>query len=332
MYASSLHPFFSSFSQPLERAVLRCIIWIIECQLDCNALRNPQIFNCFCKLHAWTSLSLPYWSAVLVLLVVILDNIYKFRVFYSFNLIAFGGDLRGRDIRSFGRWFELTHAKYVIGAHQSGFAYRSERRTWPYRVLNELRPFIVVSCIVQKIQKSTILQNLSISISFHHSYPYFTDNEYKMKKFNPILKVRRAYTVNIALRANSRQWLANDRQILLSTERAWKKRELSEARGGYRITCPRGIRGWTESNPGGFPTTLTPSASVYRYHACTWTRTYNSHYLSLNSFSSRLFVLQSSVDIARISFFLFSLYNAQTCKYFFSTYLQILLFTLKSDI
>ncbi len=58
-----------------------------------------------------------------------------------------------------------------------------------------------------------------------------------------------------------------------------------------------------QSNPGEFPKTLMPCASVHRYHACTWTRTYNSLYLLFNSFSLRLFVLQNSTDIARISFF-----------------------------
>jgi hypothetical protein len=43
MYASFLHWFFSRFSQPLERWV----IWIIECQLDCNALRNLKFSSAF---------------------------------------------------------------------------------------------------------------------------------------------------------------------------------------------------------------------------------------------------------------------------------------------
>ncbi len=47
-------------------------------------------------------------------------------------------------------------------------------------------------------------------------------------------------------------------------------------------------------------------------------------------FLFKTFALQNSTDIARISFFLFSLYDAQTFKYFFFN-LQILLFTSKSD-
>ncbi len=71
-------------------------------------------------------------------------------------------------------------------------------------------------------------------------------------------------------------------------------------------------------NPREFPKTLTPCARVYGYHACPSTRTYNSLNLLLNSFSSRTFVLPNSNPYARISFFLFSLCNAQIfCFYFF---------------
>jgi hypothetical protein len=42
----------------------------------------------------------------------------------------------------------------------------------------------------------------------------------KTKKFNPLLKLRRGYMVNIASRADSGQWLVHERQIPLSTERA----------------------------------------------------------------------------------------------------------------
>ncbi len=47
-------------------------------------------------------------------------------------------------------------------------------------------------------------------------------------------------------------------------------------------------------------------------------------------FLFKTFVLQIQTNIARISFFLFSLYNAQTLEYFFF-YLPILLFTSKCD-
>jgi hypothetical protein len=79
--------------------------------------------------------------------------------------------------------------------------------------------------------------------------------------------------VDIALRADSEQWLVHDRQILLSTK---------------------------------------------RMHLNLYIRTYNSLNLSLNSFSSRPFVLPNLNPYARIPFLLFSLYNARTLKYFFS--------------
>jgi hypothetical protein len=53
-------------------------------------------------------------------------------------------------------------------------------------------------------------------------------------------------------------------------------------------------------------------------------------YLLLNGLSSRPFVLQIQPNIARISFFLFSLCNARTFEYFFSIY-EFLLITSKSD-
>ncbi len=78
--------------------------------------------------------------------------------------------------------------------------------------------------------------------------------------------------------------------------------------------------GGEQSNPGEFPKMLTPCASVHWYHTRTWTWTYNSLDLLLNSFSSRPFALQIQTDIARISFFLFSQYNTQMFEYFFFIY------------
>jgi hypothetical protein len=67
-----------------------------------------------------------------------------------------------------------------------------------------------------------------------------------------------------------------------------------------------------QSNAGEFPKTSMPSASVHRYLACPWTRTYNSLYLSLNTFSSRPFlpILEQIFiynQISQISFFLTTL-------------------------
>ncbi len=58
-----------------------------------------------------------------------------------------------------------------------------------------------------------------------------------------------------------------------------------------------------QSNAGEFPKTLT--LSVHWYHAYPWTQTYNSLYLSLNTFSSRPFQPSNLNHYARISFFLF---------------------------
>jgi hypothetical protein len=99
------------------------------------------------------------------------------------------------------------------------------------------------------------------------------------------------------------------------------KGESREARGGFRITCPRGIRGVTgvqrqrqnESNwtLGNSPR-LTPS--VHWYHAYPWTQTYNSLYLSLNTFSLRPLVLQIKPILhAFLSFFS----RCTTLEYFF---------------
>ncbi len=52
-----------------------------------------------------------------------------------------------------------------------------------------------------------------------------------------------------------------------------------------------------QSNAGEFPKTLTPSASVHWYHAYPWTRTYNSLYLSLNTFSLRPLFTRSRASI-----------------------------------
>jgi hypothetical protein len=87
--------------------------------------------------------------------------------------------------------------------------------------------------------------------------------------------------------------------------------------GGDRRTKTETER--EQLNAGEFPKTLTPSASVHRYHACPWTQTYNSLYLSLNTFSSRPFlpVLERIFIYDQISQISFSLYNARSFEYFF---------------
>jgi hypothetical protein len=154
----------------------------------------------------------------------------------------------------------------------------------------------------------------------------------KRRSLTPYSKLRRAYTVNIASRADSGQWLVHERQILLSPERAWNKEGVVWSQKWLPYHLPKGYSGVSgvrgqrqnESNrtPGNSPRVNAERerTSISHMHL-TWT--YNSLYLSLNSFSLRpFFVLQIKPSIAHISFFLFLLYNAQIFRYFFF-YLRI---------
>jgi hypothetical protein len=64
------------------------------------------------------------------------------------------------------------------------------------------------------------------SKSFNHHFIFITPihilliTNRKRRSLTPYSKLRRAYTVNIALQADLGQWLVHERQILLSTERA----------------------------------------------------------------------------------------------------------------
>jgi hypothetical protein len=80
-------------------------------------------------------------------------------------------------------------------------------------------------------------------------------------------------------------------------------------------------------NVGEFPKTLTLCASVRWYHACTWTQTYNCLDLSLNSFSSRPFLLSNSNQYPT---HLFLSFLAVQCSYVW-IFLFCLRFTLRSD-
>jgi hypothetical protein len=66
----------------------------------------------------------------------------------------------------------------------------------------------------------------------------------KRRSLTPYSKLRRAYTVNIASRADSGQWRFTSAKFCCAPNTCETKRELREARGGYRIIRPRGIRGW----------------------------------------------------------------------------------------
>jgi hypothetical protein len=101
--------------------------------------------------------------------------------------------------------------------------------------------------------------------------------------------------VDIALQADLEQWLVHDGQILLSTECAWNKEGVAWSQRWLPYHLPEGCSGvkrrarieteQEQSNPGEFPKTLMPCASVHWYHACTWTRTYNSLDLSCSTVS-----------------------------------------------
>jgi hypothetical protein len=92
----------------------------------------------------------------------------------------------------------------------------------------------------------------------------------------------------------------HESQNLQSTERAWSQKWLpyhspEGVFGGDR--CARTETEREQLKAGEFPKTLTPSASIYQYHAYSWTQTYNSLYLSLNTCSLRLFFTGSRANI-----------------------------------
>ncbi len=127
-------------------------------------------------------------------------------------------------------------------------------------------------------------------------------------------------------------------QNLQSTKRAWNKEGVAWSQKWLPYHSPKGVFGGDQrarteteqeqSNAGEFPKTLTPSASVHWYNAYPWTRTYNSLYLSLNTFSLRPFLLvlkQISIydQISQISFFL---YNARSFEYFFFSFTNFIIY------
>jgi hypothetical protein len=166
--------------------------------------------------------------------------------------------------------------------------------------------------------------------SFHFITPIriLLINNRKRRSLTPYYsKLRRAYTVNIALRADLGQWQFWSAKFCCPLNARETKRESREAKSGYRISLARGVIGGErrtrigkereQSNPGDFPKTLTPSVSVHRF-----THALDSN-IQLSPSLAQQFLFQTfscfkiQTDIARISLFLFSQYNAQTFKYFF---------------
>jgi hypothetical protein len=140
----------------------------------------------------------------------------------------------------------------------------------------------------------------------------------KWRSLTPYSKLRRAYTVNIASQADTGQWKFHKRQNSVVHRTRVKQRKRPVKPEVATVSLARVVFGgdrrmkteteWEQSNAGEFPKTLTPSASVHQYHACPWTRTYNSLYLLLNTFSLRPFlpVLEQIFiydQISQISFF-----------------------------
>jgi hypothetical protein len=129
--------------------------------------------------------------------------------------------------------------------------------------------------------------------------------------------------VDVASRADSGQWQFTSAKFCCPPNESETKRESREARSGYRITCPRGIRGWPACEdrdrtraiePRGIPQdvdAVRERTLISRMHL---TQTYNSLYLLLNTFSLRPFVLQiKPISHAFLSFF----YRCTTLEYFF---------------
>ncbi len=119
--------------------------------------------------------------------------------------------------------------------------------------------------------------------------------------------------MDIASRADSGQWQFTSAKFCCPPNARETKRETREARSGYRITCPRGIRGWPACEDRDrtraikcweIPQDIDAEPErtlISRMHL---NQTYNSLHLSLNTFSSRPFVLQiKSISHAFLSFF-----------------------------
>ncbi len=120
--------------------------------------------------------------------------------------------------------------------------------------------------------------------------------------------------MNITLRADLGQWQFTSAKFCCPPNARDTKRESPEARSGYHITYPRGIWGWLAYEDRDRTRAIEPReipqdvnaerkcTSISRMHL---TRTYNSLYLSLNSFLFKTFSCFkfNPVSHAFISFF-----------------------------
>jgi hypothetical protein len=116
---------------------------------------------------------------------------------------------------------------------------------------------------------------------------------------------------NIASWADSGQWQSTSTKFSSPLNTRETKRELREARSGYRITRPRGIRGWLAYKDRD-RTRAIKRWGIYSPRRWRQARAriplleYTTLSISRPTVSLRdLFVLQIQPNIARISFFLF---------------------------
>jgi hypothetical protein len=160
---------------------------------------------------------------------------------------------------------------------------------------------------------STIHQIFQSSFHFHHSFPYVPNNEYKMKKFKPLLKTKRSlYSEHRFVSWFGTMAVHKCQNSVVHQTHVKQKRESREARGGYCITSPRGIWGWPACENRdrtraierwGIPPRCWRRARAYIdiTHALVLEHTTLS--ISRSTVSLRdLFVLQNSTNIPRFAF------------------------------
>jgi hypothetical protein len=182
---------------------------------------------------------------------------------------------------------------------------------------------IYISCIVQKILMST-----------YHHFIFITPirilliTNRKRRSLTLYSKLRRAYTWT-SLRELIRDNGSSQAPKFCCPPNAREtKRESREARSGYRITCPRGIRGWPAYKDRdrtravkrwGIPQDVDAERERTLISRMPLNSNINSLYLLLNTFSSRPFlpVLERIFIYDQISQISFFLYNAQLFEYFF---------------
>jgi hypothetical protein len=103
---------------------------------------------------------------------------------------------------------------------------------------------IYVSCIVQKILMSTIINSSNHHFIFITPIQIILMTNRKQRSSTPYSKLRRAYTWTSLRELIRDNGSSRAPKFCCPPNARETKRESREARSGYRITCPRGIRGW----------------------------------------------------------------------------------------